>query len=99
MEENQASKQEENTMQPQEIEKEIIPKESELILEREPNNEFDKFAVKVLFKDNKLGYIPKSKNQTVARLMDAGKQFYAKVTAKEWEGKWLRIDLEVYLKD
>ena len=83
----------------QEIEKEIIPKESELILEREPNNEFDKFAVKVLFKDNKLGYIPKSKNQTVARLMDAGKQFYAKVTAKEWEGKWLRLDLEVFLKD
>ncbi len=31
--------------------------------------------------------------------MDAGKQFYAKVKAKEWEGKWLRLDMEVFLKD
>ncbi len=82
-----------------EIEKEIIIKETELTLLREPENEYDKFAIKLVFKNQKLGYIPKSKNQTIARLMDAGKQFYAKVTAKEWEGKWLRIDLEVYLKD
>ena len=82
-----------------EIEKEIIPKETELILKREPDNKFDKFAIKVLYKNNKLGYIPKSKNQTIARLMDVGKQFYAKVATKEWEGKWLRMDLEVFLKD
>lgn len=83
----------------QEIEKEIIPKETELTLQREPENEFDKFAIKLLYKNNKLGYIPKSKNQTIARLMDVGKQFYAKVATKEWEGKWLRMDLEVFLKD
>ena len=83
----------------QEIEKEIIPKETELTLQREPENEFDKFAIKLIYKDNKLGYIPKSKNQTIARLMDVGKQFYAKVATKEWEGKWLRMDLEVFLKD
>ena len=82
-----------------EIEKEIIPKETELILKREPDNKFDKFDIKVLYKNNKLGYIPKSKNQTIARLMDVGKQFYAKVATKEWEGKWLRMDLEVFLKD
>ena len=82
-----------------EIEKQIELKISELKLQREPDNEFDPFAVKVLFKEQKLGYIPKSKNQTIARLMDAGKQFYAKVAAKEWEGQWLRLDLEVYLKD
>ena len=82
-----------------EIEKELIPKETELILKREPDNKFDKFAIKVLYKNNKLGYIPKSKNQTIARLMDVGKQFYAKVATKEWEGKWLRMDLEVFLKD
>ena len=83
----------------QEIEKEIIPKETELTLQREPENEFDKFAIKLLYKNNKLGYIPKSKNQTIARLMEVGKQFYAKVATKEWEGKWLRMDLEVFLKD
>jgi hypothetical protein len=31
--------------------------------------------------------------------MDAGKWFYAKVQEKEWEGSWLKIDLEIYLKD
>ena len=82
-----------------EIEKQIEMKISELTLQREPDNEFDPFAVKVLFKDQKLGYIPKSKNQTIARLMDAGKRFYAKVSSKEWEGQWLKLDLEVYLKD
>lgn len=82
-----------------EIEKKIILNDSKLELKREPKNEFDQFAVMVSFEGHKLGYIPKSKNQTVARLMDAGKQFYAKVKAKEWEGKWLRLDMEVFLKD
>ncbi len=82
-----------------EIEKEIILNESSLQLKREPTNEYDKFAILVLFNEHKLGFLPKSKNQTIARLMDAGKQFYAKVTSKEWEGTWLRIDLEVFLKD
>lgn len=82
-----------------EIEKQIEMKISELTLQREPDNEFDPFAVKVLFNNQKLGYIPKSKNQTIARLMDAGKRFYAKVSTKEWEGQWLKLDLEVYLKD
>jgi hypothetical protein len=82
-----------------EIEKEIILKESEIQLKRDPENTFDKFAILVLFKDQKLGYLPKSKNQTIARLVDAGKQFYAKAIEKEWEGTWLKIDLEVYLKD
>lgn len=82
-----------------EIEKELTTKETELSLKREPENEYDTFAVQVLYKEQKLGYIPKSKNQTIARLMDAGKQFYAKIVGKEWEGKWLRIDLEVFMKD
>lgn len=28
----------------------------------------------------------------LARLMDPGKWFYAKVKNKEWEGNWLKID-------
>ncbi len=82
-----------------EIEKEVQVRVSELTLQREPDNEYDRFAVRILFQNQKLGYIPRSKNQTIARLMDAGKRFYAKVAAKEWEGQWLRLDLEVYLKD
>lgn len=81
------------------IEEKIIINETKLTLKREPDNEYDKFAILVLFDNHKLGYIPKAKNQTIARLMDAGKEFYAKATQKEWEGKWLRIDIEVFLVD
>ncbi len=66
---------------------------------REGKNEFDKFAVALHFKKNKIGYIPKDKNETVARLMDAGKSFFATIEAKELEGNWLKIEIKVYLKD
>lgn len=81
------------------IEEKIILNETKLQLKREPQNEYDEFAILVLMGDKKLGYIPKAKNQTIARLMDAGKAFYAKAVSKEWEGKWLRIDIEVFLVD
>ena len=66
---------------------------------REAKNEFDKFAVALHFKKNKVGYIPKDKNETVARLMDAGKSFFATIEAKELERNWLKIEIKVYLKD
>lgn len=66
---------------------------------READNEYDEFAVALYFEDKKIGYIPREKNEVVARLMDAGKQFFAVIEAKEKEGNWLRIDVKVYLKD
>ena len=70
-----------------------------LDIKREAKNEFDKFAVALHFNDTMVGYIPKDKNEVIARLMDAGKSFYATVEAKEWEGNWLRLDVRVYMKD
>src|SRR6476660_1384363 len=61
-----------------------------LDLKRESRNEFDKFAVALYYKAVKVGYIPKDKNEVIARLMDAGKSFYATIAAKDWEGTWLR---------
>src|SRR5690349_6648634 len=42
---------------------------------REPKNEFDPFAVSLWAGKMKVGYIPREKNEVIARLMDAGKQF------------------------
>ena len=70
-----------------------------LEMKREGDNEFDHFAVALWFRDNKVGYIPKDKNEVVARLMDAGKQFYATICAKEMEGNWLKLEIKVMLKD
>jgi len=47
----------------------------------------------------KIGYIPRDKNEMMARLMDAGKWFFGKVQKKSWEGAWLKIDVEIYLED
>jgi hypothetical protein len=61
--------------------------------------ESDEFALPLYFKDVKVGYIPRDKNEVIARLMDAGKAFYTTVKAKEWEGNWLRLDIKVFMKD
>jgi hypothetical protein len=70
-----------------------------LELVREPKNEFDEFAIALVFEKVKIGYIPKNVNQVLARLLDAGKPFYAIIEATEWEGNWLKINIKVYLKD
>jgi hypothetical protein len=55
--------------------------------------------IALYFKADKIGYIPRDKNEVIARLMDAGKQFFATIMAKEWEGNWLKIEVQVFLKD
>lgn len=53
---------------------------TELLLYREPENEYDEWAVAVyLTETDKLGFITRFKNETIARLMDAGKKFTAVV--------------------
>lgn len=67
---------------------------------REPNNQYDSRAIIVKDKDgNKLGYIPRDKNEILSRLMDAGKLLYGKVKNKEKIGEWCKIEMEVFLKD
>lgn len=68
-------------------------------LKREQDNKFDNKAVAIHFNHNKIGYIPKEKNDVIANLMDAGKQFSAKLISKDWEGNWLKINVEIYLND
>ena len=48
-----------------------------LQLNREPHNQYDKNAIEVWTGDVKLGYVPRSDNKTVAKLMDDGKEVQA----------------------
>lgn len=49
---------------------------TELLLYREPNNKYDEWAIGVyLTEDDKIGFMSRFKNETIARLMDAGKKF------------------------
>lgn len=72
----------------------------EVVLYREPNNPYDDKAIVVKDKEgNKLGYIPRDKNEILSRLMDAGKLIYGKVKSKGKINEWVKVEMEVYLKD
>lgn len=67
---------------------------------REPDNRYDKKAIVIKNKDGvKIGYVPKEDNVVFARLMDAGKLLFGKIRSKETKGKWLRIKIDIYLRD
>ena len=51
---------------------------TELKLYREPDNQYDEWAIAVYYdEDDLLGYVTRYKNETIARLMDCGKKFIA----------------------
>ena len=52
---------------------------SAVFLEREPNNKFDKNAVKVMTLHGQVGYIGKDYASILAEMMDAGRTFKAKI--------------------
>ena len=71
-----------------------------LVLRREPDNPYDEHSIMVLTESGeKLGYIPRDRNEVPARLMDAGKSLFSRLNAKEWYGDWLRISARIFLKD
>ncbi len=83
----------------QEVEPELTPGDP-LLFRREPDNQHDQLAIAILDqKERQLGYIPRAKNEVLARLMDAGKLVFGKLESKEWVDNWLKITLRVYLKD
>lgn len=47
-----------------------------LRLVREEDNRFDPHAVAIYFEENKLGYVPRSENELIAKFMDLG---YSKI--------------------
>ena len=73
---------------------------SSLVLRRDGDNEFDPLAIIILTeKGDKLGFVPRDRNEILARLMDAGKFLFARVESKEWHGDWLRVAARVFLRD
>jgi len=71
-----------------------------LPLRREPANEHDALAIMILDeKGNHLGYVPRAKNEVLARLMDAGKLLFGRLESKEWQASWLKADVRIYLRD
>ena len=73
-----------------------------LALTREADSPYDDWAVRVLTADSEavwLGYLPEIRNETVARLLDAGFPLEARLNHKAWEDEWLHLEIEVLLPD
>ena len=82
-----------------EIEPEL-KKHQLLMLIREPKNENDDKAILILTEDGqKLGYVPKKNNEILSNLMDAGKLLFGRLNKKTWVDTWLKLDVQVFLRD
>lgn len=69
-------------------------------LVREPENKYDKNAIRVDNADEKkLGYIPRHQNGILARLLDGGKLLYGKVDWIDISESRVNIGIRIYLKD
>lgn len=67
---------------------------------REPDNQYDSKAI-VIKTDNgvKIGYVPRNDNAIFSRLMDAGKLLFGRISSKKGSGKWVKINIKVYLQE
>lgn len=70
-----------------------------LQLSREAQNPHDANAVRVLWRNEMLGYIPRRENSDVARQMDHGAAVKARIVRlKEARNPWQRVEFEVYVE-
>lgn len=77
-----------------------IAQGSLLAFRREPDNRYDSLAILILnSKDQKIGYVPRAKNEVLARLMDGGKLLFGRVEDKQAQGDWINIAVKVFMRD
>ncbi|MBQ3552035.1 MAG: HIRAN domain-containing protein [Clostridia bacterium] len=67
---------------------------------REPDNPYDKQAIVIKTEHGvKIGYVPQADNIIFARLMDAGKLLFGRISKKDKKGKWVKINIKVFLHE
>ena len=79
---------------------ENIKEKDFLIFQREPENPHDSKAIAVMdLNSNKLGYIPRSENNVISNLMDAGKNIYGMIADKKYTGDYINLEIKVFMRD
>ncbi|MBI5901455.1 MAG: HIRAN domain-containing protein [Rhodocyclales bacterium] len=69
-----------------------------LDLVREPDNDYDANAVRVEWRGNKLGYLPRAENRAVAAAMDNGDKVDARIAKlRQHRNPWQRMLIEVFV--
>jgi hypothetical protein len=68
-------------------------------LVREPDNAFDQNAIRVEWRGQKIGYVPRRENTVAAGLIDRGENLVASISALvESDDPWARVRLEISLQ-
>lgn len=82
-----------------EVEPTLVPGDL-LVLKREQQNPHDSLAIMIFNEGgHHLGYIPRAKNEALARLMDAGKLLFGRLESKVMQGSWLKAQMRVFMRD
>ena len=69
-----------------------------LKMQRDPKNKYDENAIGIYYEDKRIGWVPRSMNTVISRLMDAGKAFFCRISALgSEEGAWKRIDCKIFM--
>jgi hypothetical protein len=69
-----------------------------LTLVREPDNPHDANAVRVEWRGQKLGYLPRAENRAVATAMDGGENVAARIEKlRPHRNPWQRVLIEVFV--
>lgn len=64
----------------------------------EPDNRYDANAVKVMWRECQLGYIPRRENLAVSQILGRGGRLDARISEmKESENPWERVRVDIYL--
>ncbi|MBR5162274.1 MAG: HIRAN domain-containing protein [Thermoguttaceae bacterium] len=82
-----------------ELSRDLVPEER-LKLFRESKNEYDSNAIVVKNSAGaKLGYVPRVKNEVLARLLDGGKALYAVIQSVEPKDHWVKIVVKIFMQE
>lgn len=69
-----------------------------LALVREPSNKHDPNAIAVYAQNDKLGYVPRAENSTIAQMLDRGERLEAKISELSMdEDPWKRVRITIFL--
>jgi hypothetical protein len=69
-----------------------------LTLVREADNEHDGNAVRVEWRGQKLGYLPRAQNRAVAAALDSGEAVDARIAKlRQHRNSWQRVLIEVFV--
>jgi hypothetical protein len=77
----------------------LLTPESPVRLEREPDNAFDAYAIKVMLEDIHIGYLERGQAAWISPLLDDGAEATAELTGKVQRGNNLHPIFTIHVAD